>query len=294
MWSPFVLGVSRATIPLHSNHQQVQRHKPIQIALVLAGAAVASYAGATLALQSKPSAPTTGEAPVAAKDDAVAAAPSAEAKPFADAELDGLRGAVANLQREVDDLRAQLARRDAAANDAPRETGKVTTVDAVADLQRDAIVRVMEEERQREQHKRDEERKAREKEALDRMAERAAKDLGLSPADQTRYSDYLALASAKRDAMFAGMRGGQGNGTDMRTAWEDYRTWSENELKGTFGDNLGQQIGDWQREQMRGGGMGFDFGGRVDARFGGQTNGGPTPPNQGEAGRAPARGRGRE
>jgi len=268
--------------------------KPIQIALVLAGAAVASYAGATLALQSKPSAPTTGEAPVAAKDDAVAAAPSAEAKPFADAELDGLRGAVANLQREVDDLRAQLARRDVAANDAPRETGKVATVDAVADLQRDAIVRVMEEERQREQQKRDEERKAREKEALDRLAERAAKDLGLSPADQTRYSDYLAIASAKRDAMFAGMRyGGQGTGTDMRTAWEDYRTWSENELKGTFGDNLGQQIGDWQREQMRGGG-GFDFGGRGgDVRFGGQTTGGAPQPNQGATGGTPARGRGR-
>lgn len=269
--------------------------KPIQIALVLAGAAVASYAGATLALQAKPAAPTTGDAPAASKDTVVAAAPSSEEKPFAAAELDGLRGAVANLQREVDDLRAQLARRDVAANETPTEAGKVATVDAVADLQRDAIVRVMEEERQREQQKRDDERKAREKEALDRLADRAAKELGLSPADQTRYGEYLAVASAKREEMFAGMRGGQGNGTDFRTAWEDYRTWSENELKGTFGDNLGQQIGDWQREQMRGGGMGFDMGGRgVDVRFGGQTTGGGAPqPNQGAAGGAPARGRGR-
>ena len=85
------------------------------------------------------------------------------------------------------------------------------------------------------------------------------------------------------------MRGGQGNGTDFRTAWEDYRTWSENELKGTFGDNLGQQIGDWQRDQMRGGGMGFDFGGR-----GGQATGGGAPqPGQGAQGGAPVRGRGR-
>lgn len=263
--------------------------KPIHTILVLAGAAVASYAGATIALQAVPAAPTSSEAPAAAKDSVVAAAPSAEAKPFAAAELDGLRGAVANLQREVDDLRAQLARRDVAANETPTEAGTVATVDAVAELQRDAIVRVMEEERQREQQKRDEERKAREKEALDRMAERAAKELGLSPADQTRYSDYLAVASAKREEMFAGMRGGQGNGTDFRTAWEDYRTWSENELKGTFGDNLGQQIGDWQRDQMRGGGMGFDFGGR-----GGQTTGGGAPqPGQGAQGGAPVRGRGR-
>lgn len=270
--------------------------KPIHTVLLLAGAAAASYAGATLALQATPAAPTSSDAASAAKDTVVAAAPSSEAKPFAAAELDGLRGAVANLQREVDDLRAQLARRDVAANETPTETGKVATVDAVADLQRDAIVRVMEEERQREQQKRDEERKVREKEALDRMAERAAKELGLSPADQTRYSDYLAVASAKREEMFAGMRGGQGNGTDFRTAWEDYRTWSENELKGTFGDNLGQQIGDWQRDQMRGGGMGFDMGGRggVEVRFGGQTTGGGAPqPGQGAQGGAPARGRGR-
>ncbi len=266
--------------------------KSIHAVLLIAGAAVASYAGATLALQSKPATPSQSGAPVAAKEDVVAAAPSAESKPFAEAELDGLRGAVANLQREVDDLRAQLARRDVAATEAPREAGAVATVDVVADLQRDAIVRVMEEERQREQQKRDEERKAREKEALDRMAERAAKDLGLSPADQTRYSEYLTVASAKREEMFAGMRGGGGNGggpQDFRTAWEDYRAWSENELKGTFGDNLGQQIGDWQREQMRGG-FG-DMGGR--GNFGGQTSGGAPQGAPGATGGNTGRGRGR-
>ena len=158
-------------------------------------------------------------------------------------------------------------------------------------MQREGIFREM---KLRRHFEKPSERKTREKEALDRMADRAAKELGLSPADQTRYSEYLAVASAKREEMFAGMRNGQGNGTDFRTAWEDYRTWSENELKGTFGDNLGQQIGDWQRDQMRGGGMGFDMGGRgVDVRFGGQTTGGAPQPGQGATGGAPARGRGR-
>lgn len=267
--------------------------KPIQTVLVIAGAAVASFAGASVALMGK-SEPAAHEATaLAPRDDAsTASQAAAQPAPFANSELDGLRGAVANLQREVDDLRAQLARRAAEPVETANSTGTVATAEAVAEVQRDAIVKVMEEERQREQQKRDDERKAREKETLDRMAERAAKDLGLSPADQTRYSEYLTVASAKRDEMFAGMRNGGGNGPqDFRTAMEDYRTWSENELKGTFGDNLGQQLGDWQREQMRGGFGGFDMGGR--GNFGGQTTGGAPQGAPGATGGNTGRGRGR-
>jgi hypothetical protein len=267
--------------------------KPIQAFLVILGAALAAFGGASVALMGKGEPAVRETTAVAPRDDAAAQdTAAAQPAPFANSELDGLRGAVANLQREVDDLRAQLARRAAEPVETANATGTVATAEAVAEVQRDAIVRVMEEERQREQQKRDEERKAREKEALDRMAERAAKDLGLSPADQTRYSEYLTVASAKREEMFAGMRGGGGNGggpQDFRTAWEDYRAWSENELKGTFGDNLGQQIGDWQREQMRGG-FG-DMGGR--GNFGGQTSGGAPQGAPGATGGNTGRGRGR-
>ncbi|MCY3002241.1 MAG: hypothetical protein NTV21_10600, partial [Planctomycetota bacterium] len=155
--------------------------------------------------------------------------------------------------------------------------------EALAAINREAVVQILEEQRVAEQKKRDDERKVREKETIDRMAERAAKELGLAPADQTRYADFLTVANAKREELFGNMRGGGpgAGGQDFRQVFEDYRAWSDGELKGTFGDNLGQQLSDWQRDQMRGGGFmggGGDFGrgGTTGGAAGGTQPGGQT------------------
>ncbi len=242
--------------------------KPAQIVLVLVGATFAGFVGATAAItlsgDSSTKAGSHVDASVARSESASAPTQAAaEPHPYANSELDGLRGSLANLEREVDDLKAELARR-AAPGEVAAEAAAPGSPEALAALNRDTVVQILEEQRVAEQKKRDDERKAREKETIDRMAERAAKELGLAPNDQTRYAEFLTVANAKREEFFGNMRGGGpgAGGQDFRQVFEDYRNWADTELKDTFGPNLGQQLSDWQRDQMRGGGFmgGGDFG----------------------------------
>lgn len=258
--------------------------KPAQIVLVAVGATFAGFLGATAAVtlnNNSSKASENGELGVAKHDGAsVATQTAAEPHPYSNSELDGLRGSLANLEREVEDLKAELARR-AAPTDVAAAAPAPGSPEALAALNRDTVVQILEEQRVAEQKKRDDERKVREKETIDRMAERAAKELGLAPADQTRYADFLTVANAKREEFFGNMRGGGpgAGGQDFREVFESYRTWADTELKGTFGDNLGQQLSDWQRDQMRGGGFmggGGPGGGATGGTTGGTPQGGQT------------------
>lgn len=252
--------------------------KPIVLVSVIAGSLLAGFLGAAAAVALVVE--RRAEAEVAAAEQARgealgrAAASSEQGQPFGSSELDPLRGAIANLQREVDELRAELARREAPAEGLTAAGVAPLSVEALAELKRDAVVQIMEEERQRETQKREDERKAREQEMFNRLAERAAKDLGLSPADQQRLSEFMTVASTKSSEIFRTAREA-GGPEGMRTAFEEFRTWRDTELKSTFGDNLGQQLIDYQREQMRGGfggfGGGFEMGGGPGA--GGQGGG---------------------
>lgn len=254
--------------------------KPAQIVLVAVGATFAGFLGATAAVTlNNNSSKASDHVELGVARNESASAPTqaaAEPHPYANSELDGLRGSLANLEREVEDLKAELARR-AAPGEVAAAAAAPGSPEALAALNRDTVVQILEEQRVAEQKKRDDERKAREKETIDRMAERAAKELGLAPADQTRYADFLTVANAKREEFFGNMRGGGpgAGGQDFREVFESYRNWADSELKGTFGDNLGQQLSDWQREQMRGGGFmgGGDFGRGGGAPTGGATGG---------------------
>ena len=245
--------------------------KPIVIVCVIASCLVAGFIGASLvvvyALQHRADL-ARGEAVAASRSRDVAlraeseraargAVPTSGTDSATQAEVASLREALAELEIEVASLREEFARRDVSGE---LLAATESEPEAFGSFQRDAIVKVLEEERKKEQQKREEERKQREQEAIDRMAERAAKDLGLSPADQRRLSDFMVVASAKRDETFRGGR--DGGGADFRTAFDDYRTWRDGELKKTFGDQLGQQLIDYQREQRDGFGGGFPGGGQ--------------------------------
>jgi len=272
--------------------------KPIAIVAVIAGSLVAGFVGATFAIgisQRGPSAAGT-ESSAAAQAPAQSGRPGAAQESlspsFSDpsdrsqTEIAALRDNVATLQRDIEDLRAMLDRREPAGRElaAVAKTGGTDEVAALADLNRDAVLKILADKEKLDQDKREADRKQREQEMFGRLAERAAKDLGLSPADQTRLTDFMTIASAKRDELFRGARDGGPDG--FRTAFDDFRTWRDTELKSTFGDSLGQQLIDYQREQGRGGFDGFGGGGNSSGGNSGGNN------NSGQRSRSTGGGRG--
>src|SRR5262249_37633436 len=144
----------------------------------------------------------------------------------------------------------------------------------LASVQHDAVVQIMQEERDKEQAKRDEERKQREQQAIADRSARIAKELGLGAADERKLTDFLTVASAKRDEVFKSVRDNGFDRDAMRKSFDDMRTWAEGELNNTFGANLGGQILQATRDS-RGGN---DFGGG----WGGGWGGGGNPPWQGQ------------
>jgi hypothetical protein len=178
-----------------------------------------------------------------------------------------LRDQLGRLEIEVASLREVLARR--AAPEPEALEAKSVGSDAVGAVNREAIVQVLEEQREQERLQRDEERKKREREAIDRIAERTAKDLGLSPADQTRLSEFMVTASDKREEMFRDAR--DGGSADFRATFDEYMTWRDTEIKSTFGDQLGQQLIDHTRRSRDGWmfGRGGDRGDRGEQGGGG-------------------------
>lgn len=197
---------------------------------------------------------------------------------------DGDAATLAELNRRIELLESDLASlRNERARQAvatPASATEMPTPEAVAEIQREAIVQVLEDQRKAEQEKRDEERKERQRQMADDMAARAAKELGLGAGDERRLAEFIVTAADKRDEMFRAVReGGSFDRDSFRETFEGYRTWAEGELNGAFGANVGGQIAEWQRKQRDGWG---GFGG-----FGGG------PPSGGSGGGGSDQGRGR-
>ena len=261
--------------------------KPVGFILVLGVALLAGAVGAgtVVALSSK-------AAPLAASGESAAATPRDKEAPRAvsppamvtvgsdtQAEVEGLRLRVEELSREVAGLRSDVSRQVAPTSADLKTPG---SVDEVAALQRDAVVKIMADEQARQQAKRDEERKARELAGYAQIAERAAKELGLGPVDQTKLVDFMAASGTKRDDMFKTARE-SGAPEGFRTAMEDFRVWRETELQTQFGADLAKQLTDYARTQGRDG-MGMGFGGGPGGDWGGGGAAGATPGQGGQAG----------
>jgi hypothetical protein len=256
--------------------------KPVLVLSLIVGALFAGFVGATAAVVlgvGTCAATATHEEGVAAPAREARATPvsngdtefAAEESKMLHRQVDDLSAQVTMLRSELEGVRADLARQVAPSTDPIQ----VASVDQIAALQHDQVVKILEEQKQLEQKKRDDERKARDLQQIKDRAARASKELGLSSADETRLVDFMTVAAAKRDEMFASTRDGNIDRDTMRKNFEDYRTWSETELKAQFGNDLAAQLLKLQRDG-RGGGWGGDFGGGGGGppNWGGQNGGG--------------------
>jgi len=252
--------------------------KPVLALSLIVAALFAGFVGATAAVVLGVASQSPSASAVAAPNSATRQASGSKGTDRADElaadnaglarQVDDLSTQVAALRGELDGLRTDLARRETPSA-APMMVAKA---DELAAVQHDAVIKILQEQKDLEQKKRDEERKARDLQQIKDRAARAAKELGLGTADEGRLVDFMTVASAKRDEMFASTRDGNFDRDAMRKNFEDYRTWTETELKAQFGADLADQLIKLQRGG-RDGGWGGDFGG-----------GGGGPPNWGGQG----------
>ncbi|MBL8800486.1 MAG: hypothetical protein JNN27_00700 [Planctomycetes bacterium] len=268
------------------------------VAATVAGV-VSGFVGAALAVVALNSNSNTASSAAAASPKAAANANEGQV----DAELRKLQAAaamradtdaasVAELNRRIDLLEGELAalrdeRSRTAVASVSDKAAELVTPDAVAAIQREAIVQVLEDQRKAEADKREAERKERQRKAADDAAARAAKELGLGAGDERRLADFYLAAASKREEMFSPMRDGAGFDRDaMRKGFEDFRVWAETEVKGAFGDGVGAQILEYQRQQRDSFGMGgFEGpggGGGRTRRGGGGGAAAQTPPGGGQ------------
>ena len=216
----------------------------------------------------------TSSAPAPAVEASHAAASTAAAASFDASKLvsriESLNQEVADLHQEVLHLKENSQRAPVAA-EAPAKVAEADTTDFAAQ-HRDAILKIIAQEREDLQRKQDEERKARDLENILARADRAAKKLGLNSTQQKALADVYILERQKMDDM-RNMRG-QADPEAMRTAFQEFRDWRTSELTKRLGADLAQQVNESDLAGFRGGGFGGGRGG-----FGGPGgpggNGGP-------------------
>jgi hypothetical protein len=179
---------------------------------------------------------------------------------------------VRNLQAEVESLRRASTRETVSTQP---EVAAVAPQSVSRDELEQSVRDVLAAERQAEQQKAETERIERDRQAATRMAERVGERLSLAPADTTRLADHLITAQDKRNALMQQMRDSGFDRDDMRSSFEELRTWNNTELVRLFGADVGGQIAE-QTNNMGGrggfgGGPGFggpgDRGGRQQAQI---------------------------
>jgi hypothetical protein len=205
-------------------------------------------------------------------------------------ELEGLRAEIAMLSGRLAKVQDELGRlRDAAdrtpVQPAQLEGAGVAAKVEVPPIQRQAVLQILEEERQREEDEREAQRQERELRAIENRAGRVAKELGMSPADERRLVELMVIETQKRDELISQVRDGGFDRDTMRQSMQELQRWRTDELAKSFGPSLAQQIGelgaDWGGGgRRRGGNFGLGGGpggggGQGDFFLGAQPGGGP-------------------
>lgn len=189
------------------------------------------------------------------------------------------------LAREVDDLRAQVAalevgaEREPAVVAASAESPVDESATTYAAVHRDAILKVIEDDRLAQQKKREEDQRARDLQQTLARAERTAKRFGLTPDQQKSLADVYILERAKMEDFRSQYRDQGGMGADpdqMRTAFTELRDWRLTELTNRLGPDLAKQVNDSDYERFRDG-----AGGRRGNRGQGEGEGGGAAPERG-------------
>lgn len=226
--------------------------KPFLVLLGLVLAAGAGAVGGSMTASSKVSAAAAPlQAPTTAASPEVTAIPAEVQK-----RLDSLAMEVATLEHQLANLRADKERVPAAPAEAPA-TVAATAVssDEFASQHREAILKVLADERADQERKREEERKQREAQQLENRADRVAQKVPMSDGQKRQLVEYYAAERAKFEEARTQMRDGtlEPGMENPREAFNQMREWRANELTRLFGTELGAQINEADTERMRGG-----------------------------------------
>jgi hypothetical protein len=212
-------------------------------------------------------------------------------------ELEGLRAEIAMLSGRLAKVQDELGRLRDAADRTPVQPASLESSGAAAKveippIQRQAVLQILEEERQREEDEREAQRQERELRAIENRAGRVAKELGMSPADERRLVELMVIETQKRDELISQVRDGGFDRDTMRQSMQELQRWRTDELAKSFGPSLAQQIGelgaDWGGGGRRRGGN-FGLGGGpgggggqgdffLGAQPGGDSQGAKAPP----------------
>jgi hypothetical protein len=182
------------------------------------------------------------------------------------AEIAALRDQVEQLERLVIGLKAEVTmlgdermRTPVGASDTAEAVETALAADAqFSAVQRQAVVAVIEAERQRLEDEREQARLDREQQRILDRAARVAQELGLGPADEKRLGDLLIESTLKRSELFARLREGGGWGPETRGVMRENMTALQESyevsLITAFGQPLGEQIA--EKTEIDGGGRG--------------------------------------
>ncbi len=221
-------------------------------------AVVAGAAGALLVSTAPPSQPTLVESPPATSGSVESRAAASAAMPVS-LEDPTLAARVDDLVQEVAALREELARMKEGTSRAPILSTEWTEGDAAvhasddfAEVHREGILQLVEEDRQAREQKRDADRVQREEEALLARAERVARELGLSASQQKSLADVYTLERQKIDELRKTAMGGDfaDMPLQLREQMAGFRQWRTDELTARFGSELAQKINETDADRF--------------------------------------------
>jgi hypothetical protein len=201
---------------------------------------------------------------------------TAQAAP-ADSRSDEVLARLDGFARELDDLRTQIAvLKTGAAREPAVETAAQKPLDepaaTFAAAHRDAILKVIEDDRQEQKRKQDEEQRARDLQTALARAERTAKQFGLAGDQQKALADVYILERQKIDDLRSQRRdpsGAAGDPQAVRQGFRDLRDWRLIELTNRLGADLAEKINEADAQRL-GGGPGGRRGNRGQGGPGGQ------------------------
>jgi hypothetical protein len=189
------------------------------------------------------------------------------ASPAAAGEALASRNEVVELRSRIDqmtmelaqlnsELRAMRDQSERAPVEVAAQTPLTTDTEATLGLKREAVLKILAEERDRQQKERDAERIERETQAAKNRASKIAKELSMAPGDEEQLAALMVLSNQKRQEMMDKMRDGGFDRDTARTSFEELRTWQSDQLTRAFGADLAEQIQKLEMQRMGFGGPG--------------------------------------
>jgi hypothetical protein len=184
---------------------------------------------------------------------------------------------IESLNQEVSDLHQEILRLKESSSRTPAATAVPVQLaseenSTFAVEHRDAILKIIAEDREALERQKKEEDERKQMEALLARADRTAKKLGMNATQQKALADVYVLERQKMDEM-RGLRT-QGDPEAARTAFQEFRTWRTDELTKRLGTDLAQQVEEADVAMWRG----FGRGGNGRGGNGGGPQGGPGGP----------------